>query len=198
MPGQETKRYWKVLGLSFLIFIVEIIGGLMSGSLALLSDAGHVFADKIAILISIYVAYLVIQKRFPENQIRSWGAKINALLLGLIAFWIFWEAWQRILQPKEILTGIMFWVALIGAALNYIQHRILETAKQHEKHLTHKAIDIHILSDLGQSLAVIAASILIKLTGQTIFDPIFSMIVALTMTYWSVKLFYSKPTHHNE
>lgn len=192
MPGQEAKRYWKILGLSFLIFIIEIFGGIFSGSLALLSDAGHVFTDKVAILISIAVAYLVIRKKSQENQIRGWGAKINALLLGLVALWIFWEAWQRILQPKEILTGIMFWVALIGAAFNYIQHRILETAGQREKHLTHKAMDVHILSDLGQSLAIVIASILIKFTGWLIVDPVLSIIVALIMIYWSIKLFRSK------
>ncbi len=192
MPGKEAERYWKILGLSFLIFAAEVCGGIFSGSLALLSDAGHVFADKIAILISIAVAYLVNRKKFSENQIRGWGAKINAILLGAIAIWIFWEAWQRIRQPKEILTGIMFWVALLGAILNYFQHQVLESAEEQERHLTHKAMDIHILSDLGQSLAVVIASILIKFTSWLIVDPVLSMAVAAVMIYWSLKLFRSK------
>lgn len=188
----EIRRYWQVLALSVFIFILEIIGGWFSGSLALLSDAVHVFSDTIAIIISIIVAYAVKSKQRSENKIRQSGARWNGILLLLLSVWIFWEALRRIWNPQEIQFGIMFWVATLGAILNYCQHKILDQATHEEQHLTHRALDWHILSDLMQSLAVILASILIYLTGKTVIDPVLSMAVALIMFRWSVKLLRSK------
>ena len=188
----EIRRYWLVLALSGFILILEAVGGWFSGSLALFSDAVHVFADIIAIAISLIVAYTVKNNQGLENKIRQNGARWNGGLLALFSAWIFWEALNRIWTPKEIQFGIMFWIAISGAILNYYQHKILNQAAREERHLTHTALNWHILSDLGQSLAVILASILIKLTGKTIIDPVFSMAVALIMFRWGVKLLRSK------
>lgn len=190
----EIKRYWLVFSLSTLIFVMEVTGGIISNSLALLSDAGHVFADKTAILISIIIAYRIKKSPITENKIRTTGAYLNAGILGLLAVWIFWEAWERLWQPEEILSGTMFWVATVGAVLNYVQHRILEAAEHKDKHITHNWLSVHVLSDLGQSVAVIIASIVIYFTGKIIIDPILSMIVAIVMGFWTIKLLVSRKT----
>ena len=188
----EIRRYWLVLALSGFILILEAVGGWFSGSLALFSDAVHVFADIIAIAISLIVAYTVKNNQGLENKIRQVGARRNGILLALLSIWIFWEALNRIWKPQEIQFGIMFWVAVSGAILNYCQHKILGHATHEERHVTHQALDWHILSDLIQSLAVILASVLIYITGQTVIDSVLSIIVALVMFRWSIKLLQSK------
>ena len=186
----EIRRYWLVLGIAVLIFLIEVLGGIISNSLALLSDAGHVLADAAAVIISLITAYQAGKNPEKEKKIRSIGVYLNAGILGLLSILIFWEACQRFQSPAKIAGGIMFWSAIAGMVLNYVQHRILKTAGHEEHHLTHQAISWHILSDFWQSLAVVAASILIALTGKIIIDPLLSLAVSAVMAYWTVKLFW--------
>jgi cobalt-zinc-cadmium efflux system protein len=187
----EIRRYWLVLGIAILIFIIEITGGIISNSLALLSDAGHILADTTAIIISLIIAYTVNKNPSKEKTIRSIGAYLNTGILGLLSILIFLEAIKRFQSPAEIMNNVMFWCAVAGTVLNYIQHRILETAGHEEHHLTHQAINWHVLSDFWQSVAVVFASMLIALTGKTIIDPILSVAVSAVMAYWTIKLFWA-------
>lgn len=192
MPTPEIKRYWQILGIFFVIFILELFGSIVSGSLTLAMDTVHVLGDKIGTIVSLIASYAVLRNALYAKKIKIWGARTNGIILGISTIWISYEAYQRILRPEPILTGIMFWIAVIGAALNYAQHRILETAEDHEKDEVHRSQHIHILSDLWLSLAVIISSLLIKMTNQTIIDPVLSLIVAVVMSYWSWKMIFIK------
>jgi len=189
----EIKRYWLIFGIAIVILIGEIWGGIISGSLALLADAGHVFTDSAAILVSVIIAFLV-KKGSDENKTRNIGGVINALLLGFISIWVFIEALERIGNPRDITSWIMISIAIIGTIGNYIQHRVIEVSD--EKHITHEAMSLHILSDLAQSGVVVTGGIVIALTGWSIIDPILSFGISLLMGYWSLSLLQKIKSGH--
>lgn len=177
----ETKRYSLVFILAAIIFAAEIVGGIVSGSLALLSDAGHVFTDAIAILVSIITVHYVKTKRWREKSVRAVGGIINALLLLGIAVWIGIEGIERIDHPREIASNIMITVALFGTLGNWAQYYVLGTLE--EEHVTHKAMRLHIFSDLLQSVAVVLGGIAIYLTDKHLIDPVLSVGIALWMAW---------------
>lgn len=174
----EIKRYGVIFGIAVMILIAEVVGGIVSQSLALLADAGHVFTDIIALLVSIIVAYRI-KCGANETKTRRIGGYINALLLGGIAIWVGWEAWERFQQPREVVSWVMISIAMLGTIGNYVQHRIMESVD--ENHATHESIRLHILSDLMQSFGVVFGGILIWRTNWVLIDPIISMAIALWM-----------------
>ena len=182
----NLKRYWLVLGISSIILIIEIIGGIRSGSLALLSDAAHVFQDMLVITIAILIES-AIKRGANEDVWRRRGAYLNALFLLSVAAWIVFEAFERFGSKDQILSGLLIITAAIGGFGNYLAHRVLESS--HTKDITHRGLSAHILSDLWQSVAVVVAGILIALTGLMIFDLAISILIAIVFTYWSFNLF---------
>ncbi len=182
----EERRYWRVLGIALIITALEVVGGFLSGSLALLSDAGHVFIDGVSCVVAIIVAKKVKDHRSSENRIRAVGGFIHAgLLLAVVAI-IFNECWHRFGSAQEIVGGYMLSVAVLGALGNWYQHVILESVGH--QHITSQGLAVHVLSDFWQSLAVILTSMIIWLTDLVIFDPIISFLIALAMLKWSGQL----------
>lgn len=181
----NLKRYWLVLAISIPILIAEIIGGVASGSLALLSDAAHVFQDILVVVITIVIER-AIKRGANEAKLRSRSAYINAVFLFTVAAWIIWETIQRFSLGGQISSGILITVAAFGALGNYLQHQVLSAS--HSRDITHRGLSLHVLSDLWQSLAVILTGVLIALTGLTAFDLIISLIIALVFIFWSFKL----------
>lgn len=181
----EMRRYGIIFGIVGMILVAELIGGIVSQSLALLADAGHVLADTGALLVSIFVSYRV-KRGASEMRTRRVGGYINAVLLGGVAIWIAIEAIVRFLEPREITSWIMISVAILGTIGNYVQHRIMKSVD--EKHVTHESMHFHILSDLVQSFGVILGGLTIWLTGWILVDPMISMVIALMMMRWTWKL----------
>ena len=181
----EMKRYWLIFGLAAMIFIAEVVGGIISQSLALLADAGHVLTDTGAILVAIIVSYRV-KCGANETRTRKVGGYINALLLGGVAIWVAVEAWERLQHPREVVSWVMISIAVLGTIGNYVQHRIMESAD--EDHVTHESMRLHILSDLIQSFGVVFGGILIWMTDWVLVDPIISVLIALMMMRWTWKL----------
>ena len=177
----EVKRYWFLFVLALIIFAGEVVGGIISGSLALLADAGHVLTDTIAMLVSIITAYYVKRKRWSEKSIRAIGGVINALLLLAIAIWISVEGMERINHPRDIISKTMMAFAIFGALGNWLQYKVLGTLK--EEHVTHKAMRLHILSDLFQSATVVLGGVAIYFTQKNIIDPVLSVGIALWMAW---------------
>ncbi len=159
---------------------LEIVGGLMSGSLALLSDAGHMLGDFGAISAAIIIAYLAFKNQKLDHKARRAGAYIHGLLLLLSAAWVLIESIHRVNHPLEINIGPMIAFAAIGGLGNYCQHRILCAS---EKNITRTGMHWHIQTDLWQSVAIIAASLLIAITGKTNIDLIVSVAIALVMAF---------------
>ena len=178
----EVKRYGIVFCIAAMILIAEVVGGIISQSLALLADAGHVFTDTCATLVAIIVGYRV-KCGANEAQTRKVGGYINALLLGGITVWIALEAWERFQNPREVVSLVMIPIAVLGTIGNYVQHLVIESTG--ENHVTHESMRLHILSDLLQSFGVVLGGVLIWMTNWVLIDPIISMFIALMMARWT-------------
>ncbi|MBL7055982.1 cation transporter [Candidatus Woesearchaeota archaeon] len=165
--------------LTSIFFIVEVIGGLISGSLSLLGDAGHMLRDVFALLISLSALKLAKniptkKKTFGYHKLETFAAFINGILLIVISGWIFWEAYQRFFEPRPIESATMFFVAIIGLLVN-----IYVAFKLHGSHdLNVKSAFMHVLTDALSSAAVVFASIWIFFTGQYVVDPMLSILIA--------------------
>lgn len=169
----------------------EIVGGLVSGSLALLADAGHMLTD-FASLVLAWLAFRLARR--PADWKRTYGfdrfsvlaAFVNGLALFAIAAWISVEALQRLRDPSEVLGGLMLWVAVGGLAVNILAFWVLSRAEG--DNLNVRAAALHVMGDLLGSFAAIVASLVIIWTGWTPIDPILSVLVALLIlrSAWAV------------
>lgn len=179
--GDERRILW-ALGLTGGFMLAEVAGGLLSGSLALLADAGHMLTDTAALALSWY-AFRV--SRRPATPQRSYGhsrfqilaAFVNGGVLIAVAAWITLEAAQRLVEPVPILGGAMLAVALLGLFVNVGAFLILRGG--HRENLNLRGAVLHVLGDLLGSAAAIAAALVILATGWTPIDPILSVLVAL-------------------
>ncbi len=181
----DLKRYWFVFSISLLILAIEIRGGFSAGSLALFSDAGHVFSDLLSLTVAIIIEAMV-RRGGSIHKWRSRGGYVSATLLFIVALGIIFEAISRFHEPHHVTSWIVICAATLGAGLNWLQHRILESSTA--RHVTHKGISLHVLSDLWQSIAVIVTGILIAITGFTILDLLVSIAIAVVFIGWSFKL----------
>ncbi|MBE7733205.1 cation diffusion facilitator family transporter [Devosia faecipullorum] len=162
--------------------VAEIVGGVLSGSLALIADAGHMLTDTVA----LFLAWLGFRLgRRPADARRSFGYSrlevlaglVNAVTLFALVGWIAYEAVQRFLEPQEVLAGPMMIVAVLGLLINLLVFRILSTADA--DHVNIKGALLHVLGDLLGSVAAIIAALVIWLTGWMPIDPILSVFVSL-------------------
>ncbi|WP_189585831.1 cation diffusion facilitator family transporter [Litorimonas cladophorae] len=168
--------------LTGIFMIVEVAGGLISGSLALLADAGHMMTD-FAALAMAWGAFKIAQR--PANWRHTFGydrvsilvAFVNGLTLFGVAVWIIWEGIHRFLEPTDVLAGPMLWVAIAGLIVNLIVFWVLMGADQHNLNI--RGAVLHVLGDLLGSVAAIAAAVIILTTGWVLADPILSILVAV-------------------
>lgn len=178
----NQRRLLVALSITGLMTIVELAGGLISNSLALIGDAGHMFTDTLALGLSLFALNLA--KR-PASQTKTYGyyraeilaALINGAILVLVSAYIFYEAYHRFVEPPEVRGGLMLIVAAIGLLANVVGISILRSASR--GNLNVKGAFLHMWSDTISSVGVIAAGIIILLTGRTIADPIISIIIGL-------------------
>lgn len=165
---------------SFLI--AEVIGGIMTGSLALISDAAHMLTDVVALTISLLA--IRIGKR-PVDAIRTFGyyrfeilaAALNAILLFFVALYIIYEAYQRLRHPPEIYSVGMLIIASIGLLVNLISMRLLTAGKNHS--LNMKSAYLEVWSDMLGSLGVIVAALIIQFTEWVWVDSIIAVLIGL-------------------
>ena len=165
-----------------IFMVAEVAGGLISGSLALIADAGHMLTDFAALAMAWGAFRLAARPAtarytYGYDRISILVAFVNALTLFAVAGWIIWEAAHRFFTPGEILAGTMLWVAVAGLAVNLIVFWILLGADQ--ENLNIRGAVLHVLGDLLGSIAAIAAALIIFTTGWVLADPILSVLVAL-------------------
>lgn len=180
-PDNERRVLW-ALCLTGAFMLAEVVGGLLSGSLALLADAGHMLTDTAALSLSWYAFRMTRQPATPE---RSYGharfqvmaAFINGATLIGIALWIFVEAFERLLDPVAIVGLPMLAVAVGGLAVNIAAYAILSGGSA--QNLNIRGAALHVLGDLLGSVAAISAALVIIFIGWTPIDPILSVLVAL-------------------
>ena len=180
-----------MLVLTLAFTAVEVIGGVLTGSLALLADAGHMVSDVLAV--GLAVVALTLAGR-PSSPRRSFGfqraeilaAFVNGLGLVAVSGWIVWEAVQRIDDPPEILGGWMVAVAVAGLAVNAAAAAILTGSRRDS--LNVEAAFRHVVADLLGSAGVLVAALVILVTGWDVVDPIVSIAIAalIVASAWGV------------
>lgn len=188
---ESQRRLTLALGLTGTIFLAELIGGLVTGSLALLSDAAHMFLDVLA-LITSYVAIRVASRpadvghTFGFHRWQAVSALGNAVTLVVVALGIFREAWERLSEPPEIVVGPMLAIAVLGLVANIGSALVLHGHE--EEDINVRGAFLHVLGDGLASLGVIVAALIILLTGQTIADSIVSVLIGIVVAYSSIGL----------
>jgi cobalt-zinc-cadmium efflux system protein len=175
-----------------LVFVVvEAAAGFRSGSLALVSDAGHNFTDALALVLAAVGVYM---QSKPADEVKTFGyhragvltAFANALTLVAISAFIFYEAWERFRSPRQIEVSTMFWVAVAALALNggimWGLHR------DKDRDLNIRAAFVHMLGDAVSSLGIIVGAIAIYYTGLTFIDPLLSVLIGILIvwTAWDI------------
>jgi cobalt-zinc-cadmium efflux system protein len=180
--------------LTGLILLLEVAGGLWTGSLALLSDAAHILLDVLALALS-YAAVRVSSRPADDrytygfHRVRVLAALVNGALLLLVAFGIFREAWLRFREPAPVLAGPMLVVAIVGLVVNLIVMRVLGE-HDHSDLNVHSAF-LHVVGDTLSSVGVIAAGVVIFFTGWTWVDPLTSVLIGIVIVVGSTRLLRS-------
>lgn len=180
--GASERRIGFAALLTGAFMVAEFAGGLISGSLALIADAGHMLTDFAGLSLA-WIGFRVARR--PADPKRSYGygrfgvlvAYTNGLALFGIAIWIVVEAWHRLQAPGEILGGVMLVVAIGGLVVNLLAFWLLHGGDR--ENLNVRAARLHVLGDLLGSLAALGAAVVILATGWTPIDPILSVVVSL-------------------
>jgi cobalt-zinc-cadmium efflux system protein len=170
------------LALTAALLVVEVIGGILSNSIALLADAGHMLTDVAALALALFVAWF---SRQPSSPQKTYGylrweilaAFVNGAGLLLISVWIMWEAAIRLRAPEAVSGGLMLVVAVAGLVVNIIAARILVKSSSHN--LNARGAYLHVLGDLLASVGTVAAAITIRYTGWLVADPIASILTTV-------------------
>ncbi|MDO8446136.1 MAG: cation diffusion facilitator family transporter [Deltaproteobacteria bacterium] len=189
--GEESKRLKLVILLTGFMMVVEGVAGVMTNSLALLSDAFHMLTHFGALLISLGGILIATRFTSEDKTFGYWRAEIlTALLNGItlipIVGYILYESYQRFLHPKEISEIPMLVVAFAGLLVNLISAALLW--KTGEKDINMRGAFIHMMGDTLSSVAVIAAGALIYFTGWVLIDPVASAIIGVMILLWSAGL----------
>ena len=189
--GKE-RRLGIVAVLTGGFMVAEAVGGVLSGSLALLADAGHMLTDFASLVLAWFAARVA---RRPADWQRTYGfdrfsvlaAFVNGLALFVIALWITVEAAGRFFEPVPVAGATMLVIAALGLVVNLVAFRVLHGG-DHGHDLNLRGAALHVLGDLLGSVAAIAAAVVILLTGWTPIDPLLSILVVLLILFagWRV------------
>ena len=183
--GVEKKLFW-ALCITIGIFAAEVIGGVLSNSLALKSDAGHLFGDVMALGLSLLAVRIAAR---PPSTRRTFGyrraevlaAMINGLTLTVLALYIFIEAYHRLMEPEPIKSVLMLTVAAIGLAGNsLVIFRLHGHAKEN---INVRAAFMHVIGDMLASVGVVIGGLIMLFTGNYLADPIISFLIGIIILY---------------
>lgn len=180
--AEHRTRLLGVFGLTLVIFVVEVVGGLLSNSLALLADAGHVFTDVFGIGFALAAIWIAGR---PASSERTFGylrfeilaAVVNALLLFGVSIFVLYEAWRRLFEAPEVTSGLMLTVAIVGLVANAISLWVLRQAQGAS--LNMRGAYLEVMGDLAGSVAVIVAAVVITVTGWTQADAVASAVIGI-------------------
>lgn len=178
----EGKNLVFSIVLNILITIAQVVGGLVSGSLALLSDALHNFSDVLSLVIS-YIAHKLSRKKatslntFGYKRAELIAAFVNALSLVLVALYLIYEAFTRFYEPVVIEAGLVIWMALLGIAANGLSVFLLHKDANHN--LNMKSAYLHLLTDMLASVAVLVGGIMMKYFQMYWVDSIMTVAIAI-------------------
>jgi cobalt-zinc-cadmium efflux system protein len=190
VSGTGRTLWWSLLATATFASL-EVAAGIAAHSLALLSDAGHNFTDALALLLAWFGFYLQLR---PADEVKTFGyhragvlaAFVNALTLVALAAWIFYEGWQRLLNPPAVNETLMMLVAAGGLLLNGGIMWGLRVASRHDINV--RSAFVHMLGDLVSSIGILAGAFVIRLTGFTRIDPLLSLLIGglIVWTAWDI------------
>lgn len=192
MSSVDSRRRVAIAAVLTATFMfAEVAGGLISGSLALLADAAHMFTDAGSLILA-WIGYKLADR--PADPARSYGfarmkilaAFTNGILLVILGLWIIWEAVHRLMEPVEVMGGLMMIVAAGGLLVNIIAFFVLHGGNQEDLNL--RGALWHVVGDLLGSVAAIAAAGIILWTGWLPADPILSALVAVLVIVAGVRI----------
>jgi len=179
------------LGITALYTVAEVVGGLTTGSLALLADAVHMLSDNVALALALFAVWLADRPTTPE---RTYGYKraevlaalANGVALVALSIWIFYEAFQRFRDPPDVLGGWVLVIGVVGVAVNLAVGAILFRARSGS--LNVEAAFRHVVADLLGSIGVVAAAVAILATGWLEADPLVSVLIGVLVlvSSWSI------------
>jgi len=184
----ERKKLTISLLITITVMILEIIGGIFTNSIALISDAGHMFTHAFAIGIGLLANFIARKppchhKTFGMYRAEVLAAFINGLFLIPIVGIIIYEAILRFLNPQEIFGFYMLIVAFIGLAVNITSILMLQSHR--DSSLNVKSVFYHMIADAASSIGIVAAAFIIMSTGFVILDPIVSLGISILIMYWA-------------
>lgn len=172
------------LSITVVMMVAEVIGGLLSNSLALLSDAGHMLTDSLALALSFFAMTFAVmpateKKTFGFYRLEILAALVNGTVLLIVSLFIIYHAYQRILAPQPVEGGLMFAVAALGLVVNLVGGFFL--LKHRKTNLNIRGAFLHIVGDALSSVGVIIGGIVIIYTGWYLIDPLLSILIAIAI-----------------
>ncbi|MDX8045670.1 cation diffusion facilitator family transporter [Gracilibacillus sp. S3-1-1] len=188
----NKKALWISFSLITVFMIIEVVGGIWTNSLALLSDAGHMLSDSFALGLSLFAFKLSTKapstsKSFGYKRFEILAALINGLALIIISIYIFYEAIHRFVEPTSV-SPMMLWIATTGLIVNLIVAFILMYSGDTKENLNMRSALLHVFGDLLGSIGAIIAGILILLFNWYVADPVASMIVSLLVLISGIRI----------
>ncbi len=179
------------LAIVLIIMIAEVIGGILSHSLALIGDAGHMLVDALALGLSLFAITIARRpatssKTYGYHRVEIMAALANGTILLLLSAYIFYEAYQRFLSPPVIRVPVMLLVASIGLVANIVGILLLRRASHTSLNI--KAAFWHVVGDTISSVGVIVAGIIIAVTGWGVADPIIAVLIGVIILWGAVRL----------
>lgn len=187
----EEKRLKAVIAITAVVMFIEIAGGFLSNSLALLSDAGHMLTHLFALLMALLSIIISCRpasasKTFGYYRAEVLAALFNSITIIAIVLFIFHEAYRKILQPSPVNAVEMLAIAVVGLVANLAGAAIL--SRSVKKDINIKGAFYHLLSDLLSSVAIVIGGVLIIYTGYAVIDPILSIVIAAVVLVWGIRL----------
>jgi cobalt-zinc-cadmium efflux system protein len=188
--GVQTRCLVRVIALTGAVLVFEAIGGVLSGSLALISDAGHMLTDLLALVLSLMAVRIA---ALPATPAKTWGyhrleiltALLNGALLLCLSSWLLYRAFRRLLEPVPVEGTLMTGVAVAGLLANLVSVAVLSRAG-HSLNL--KAARMHVIGDALSSLGVVVAGVVIAFTGWHRIDPVVAAVIAVVIIAGAVRL----------
>ena len=183
---QQRRSLLIVLLMTGTFMVIEVVGGLLTGSLALLADAGHMLTDVAALGLSAFAMWMAARPSTPEKSYGYHRAEIlaavtNAVVLLLLSIWILYEAYRRVFEPPHVLGVPMLLIGLVGLAVNVASMKLL--AHESASSLNVRSAYLEVLSDAISSVGVIIGGVTIWLTGWFLIDPLLSAGISIFIVW---------------
>ncbi len=191
LTRSTVRRLALSLGITLVFVVVEIVAGLFSNSLALLTDAAHNFTDVLALALTWWALWIMTK---PAHSGKTYGyhragilvALVNSTTLVLIALGIFYEAYKRFVTPPEVQADVLIWVGVAAVAVNLVTALLVRRGSEHDLNL--KSAFLHLMGDVLSTVGAVIAGIIIRFTDWNWLDPLVSVLIGFLILWnaWGI------------